>query len=71
MQWGNVKSNEFVDVFICRKNFHNIIKQDEEVDDVKVIPIADFIEMVEKKDANLFPHYDEYDKILPILRKYC
>lgn len=71
LKWGDVKSNEFVDTFICRKNFSKIVKQDEEVDDVKVIPVADFVKMIEKKDPSLFPHYDEYGKILPILKKYC
>ena len=67
LKWGNVISNEFVDVFICRKNFKNIVKQDEEVSDVKVISLEKFIEMIKKKDKDLFPHYEEYSKILPIL----
>ncbi len=69
LQWGNVHSNEYVDVFLCKKNFHDIVKQDEEVDDVKAIKIKDFIEMIENKDKNLFPHYREYERILPILKQ--
>lgn len=68
LQWGNVKSNEFVDVFVCRKNFHDIIKQDEEVDDVKAVPLKDFIEMIENRAPNLFPHYQEYDRMLPVFK---
>lgn len=69
LQWGNVKSNEFVDVFLCKKDFHNIVKQDEEVDDVKVVKIEEFIEMIKRKDKLLFPHWNEYKKILPVLTK--
>ena len=67
LQWGNILSNEFVDVFICRKNFTKIVKQDEEVADVKVMPLKDFITMIKEKDKMLFPHFDEYNKILPML----
>ena len=67
LKWGNVISNEFVDVFICRKNFEKIVKQDEEVSEVKVISLEKFIEMIKKKDKDFFPHYEEYSKILPVL----
>lgn len=70
LQWGQVQSNEFVDVFFCKKNFGKITKQDEEVADVKVVSIKDFIQMVENKDKNLFPHYEEYEKLLPILKAH-
>lgn len=70
LQWGKVRSNEFVDVFICVANFHDIVKQDEEVDDVKVIKIKNFIKMIESKHKELFPHFDEYEKMLPILKQY-
>ena len=67
LKWGYVISNEFVDVYLCRKNFKNIIKQDEEVGDIKVISIEKFIKMIKEKDPSIFPHYEEYDKILPML----
>ena len=68
LHYGNVISNEFVDVFLCKKNFNKIVKQDEEIDDVKVIKLEEFISMIENKDQNLFPHYHEYERILPILK---
>ncbi len=69
LTWGEVVSNEFVDVYLCRKNFGKIVKQDEEVAAVKVIPVKEFIKMIKRKDKDLFPHYDEYSKVLPVLEK--
>lgn len=68
LQWGNVISNEFVDVFLCKVNeFGKFTKQDKEVGDVKVISLNEFIHLIQTKDNSLFPHYDEYEKMLPIL----
>ena len=71
LHFNKINNNEFVDVFLCKKNFEKIIKQDEEVDEIKLIKITEFIDMIEKKEPSLIPHYDEYKKIVPVLKKYC
>ena len=67
LAWGDVISKEFVDVYLCRKNFKVIKKQDEEVKAVRVLKLQDFIKMLKERDKTLLPHYDEYDKMIPIL----
>ena len=66
--YGNVKSYEFAEAYLCKTEFGKITKQDEEVDDVKVIPVKEFISMIENKAPELFPHYDEYVQVLPVLK---
>ncbi len=70
LQWGDIKSNEFVDVFLCKKNWGKISLQAEEVAEVKIVALKDFIKMLEQKESSLFPHYDVYGKILPILKRF-
>ena len=69
MVWGDLCNNEFVDAFICRKDFGKFSKQDSEVSEIKVVPIEEFIKMIESRDKNLFPHYPEFDNLIPVLRK--
>jgi len=67
--FNKIINNEFVDVFICHKEFtlDNIKKQDEEVDDVKIIPLKDYISMLENNNKSLVPHQEENKLIIPIL----
>lgn len=68
MEWAGLRNNEFVDVYLCRMEFDNFKTQKEEVAEIKVVPIGDFIKMVERRDKNLFPHYSVFEKLVPVLQ---
>lgn len=69
LEWGDVISKEFVDVYLCKKSFDkNSVKlQEEEVSNFVIMPVAEFISKIKNKDAKLFPHWEEYGKIVNIL----
>ncbi len=69
LKTGKYVSSEFVDAFLVVKDvrIENIVLQEAEVADIKFVKLEEFFEMARRKDAALFPHYDEYEKILPIL----
>lgn len=71
LKTGNYISSEFVDVFLIRKNVteKDIIIQKSEVADFKFVKLEEFFKMVKDKEKSLFPHFDEYEKIIPILKK--
>ena len=71
LQWGDVDSREFVDVFLCRKNFdkESIKHQEEEVAGFVVMSISKFIDEIKRENNNLLPHTEEYKKIIPILER--
>lgn len=70
--YGKYNSAEFVDVFILEKDVteKDIKLQKEEVADFKFVPVKDFINMIKKKQDGLFPHWEEYEKVLPYLKVY-
>ncbi len=59
-EYGQVKSNEFVDIYILRQNvcLQNIELQTEEVSDVKYVSIKEFFQLIE--NGNVMPHKIEY-----------
>ncbi len=68
-EWGNIVSNEFVDVFLIRKNYE-IDKdkfQKEEVDGLKWVKLSQFFKMIDEGDKTLIPHTEEYKKLKDIL----
>ena len=71
LKWGKIISNEFVDIFLCRADFdiNSFSKQDEEVDELKIIPLKSYIDMVKSNDKNIIPHTEEYKILIPILEK--
>lgn len=69
LEWGTTISNEFVDVFLIRKNYQ-IDKdkfQQEEVDGLKWVTLSEFFNMIENGDKSLLPHTGEYAKLKNIL----
>lgn len=70
LKTGSYTSSEFVDVFLIRKNVteKDITMQESEVADFKFVPLKTFFDMVDRKDKQLFPHYDEYSLVLPTLK---
>lgn len=71
LKTGKYISSEFVDAFLIRKNVSkkDIVMQKSEVADFKFVKLQTFFKMVKGKDKLLFPHYEEYSKILPRLKK--
>ena len=71
LKTGKYISSEFVDAFMIKKNVNkeDIVLQESEVADIKFVKLEDFIKMVENKDSLLFPHFDEYRKVVPIINK--
>ncbi len=71
LKTGKYISSEFVDSFLIRKNVtkKDIVMQETEVADFKFVKLETFFKMVKEKDKLLFPHYEEYAKIIPILKK--
>ena len=69
LKTGEYISSEFVDSFFLCKNITELdIKiQQSELSDIKFIKFCDFVQMVKNKDKILFPHYEEYSKVIPIL----
>ena len=67
--YGNIKSNEFVDVYLLRQNIkvEDIIIQKEEVAGVKYISLEEFFKLICEKDGKLIPHNIEYQKLKEIL----
>lgn len=63
-------SKEFVDVYLLEKDIkkEDIRLQDEEVSNFKFVPISEFLNMIEKKDKRLLPHYEEYERIKDLLK---
>ena len=72
LRYKEINNNEFVDVFLCKLDFNkdSFKKQDEEVDDLKIIPLEKYIEMLKNNDESLVPHYEEYKMLVPILSKF-
>ena len=70
LKTGKLISSEFVDSFLIKKNIteQDIKMQECEVADMKFVKLHDFFKMVERKDKLLFPHYEEYSKVLPVLK---
>ena len=69
---GNFLSKEFVDVFLIKKDVtsENIKLQEEEVASMKFVKISEFLNMIDRKDEKLIPHYEEYEKMKDILVQY-
>ncbi|MBQ8425796.1 MAG: NUDIX domain-containing protein [Clostridia bacterium] len=69
LRYKEINNNEFVDVFLCKIDFNenSFKKQDEEVDDLKIIPLEKYIEMLKNNNDTLVPHYEEYKMLVPIL----
>ena len=59
--WEDKRSNEFVDVYLIRKNLNidNVRLQSDEVDDIKWMKFDDFMTLVEKKYNQLLLHDNE------------
>lgn len=71
LKTGTYISSEFVDVFLVRKNVtkKDISIQKSEVANFKFVKLSTFFKMVKEKAPLLFPHYDEYAKTVPVLKK--
>ncbi len=71
LQTGSYISAEFVDIYLVNKDVceKDIKLQKEEVGDFKFVSLFDFVKMIEHRDEKLFPHWEEYEKILPVLKK--
>ncbi len=71
LRTGKDISAEFVDIYIVNKDVYekDITLQKEEVESFKFVELSDFMKMIEQKDVNLFPHWEEYERILPVLKK--
>lgn len=64
--WQELISNEFVDVYLVRKNIgiSQICMQKEEVDEIKWVNIDKFFHLIESCDDNFILHArEEYDKL--------
>ncbi len=59
-------NNEIDPVYVIRMDIDpkNIIKQKEEVSDVKYVKLAEFKDMVERKESSLVQHPEEYDLLI-------
>lgn len=71
LKYGTFHSSEFVDVFVVRAkvNIKDVKIQESEVAGAKFVPLEKFFAMVASKEEKLFPHWEEYSKILPTLKK--
>lgn len=70
--WKDKISNEFVDVYLIRKNIdiNKLVYQEEEVDDVKWMDIDEFFDnILNKKGDFLFHGEEEYLRLRGILVK--
>ena len=67
-QYGQVNSNEFVDIYILRQNINlqNVEFQKEEVSNAKYVSKEQFFELME--NGNLIPHKIEYMVLKEILK---
>ena len=68
LNYENIKSNEFVDVFMLRQDFNleNINFQLEEVSDAKYVSVREFFNLID--NDKLFPHKIEYMVLKEILK---
>lgn len=59
--WGNIQSNEFVDVYLMRTNLkiEDFKYQQEEVEEARYFSLKDFFANINNK--NVFPHFEEYE----------
>lgn len=66
---GTYIDNEFNNVYLVKKNLDiaKLIKQDEEVQALKWVPIQEFKEMVEENNKDLVPHPQEYALLFRVL----
>lgn len=64
-------SREFVDVYLIRKNVseEDITLQECEVAEFRFVPLKEFFAKVATRDEKFTFHTQEYDKIIPMLRK--
>ena len=60
----------FFDTFFLKMRFKlsDITIQEEEVAQVKLIPVDDLISLFENKDSSLVPNYEDYKRITRILK---
>ena len=67
-QYGQVNSNEFVDIYILRQNINlqNVELQKEEVSNAKYVSKEQFFELM--KNGTLIPHKIEYMVLKEILK---
>lgn len=71
LQTGKSISAEFVDIYVVDKNVteKDIKLQKEEVDGFKFVDLKEFVNKAKNRTNDIFPHWEEYDKIVPILEK--
>lgn len=69
--YGNIKSNEFVDVYLLRDNIklEDLVYQTSEVAKAKYVNIESFFKDVENKKEKILNHEEEYQKMKKILNK--
>lgn len=67
--WKDIVSKEFVDVFICKKeiNIEDLKFQEEEVECAKYFDFSEILK--ENPSEKIFPHKEEYQKLLSIIKK--
>ena len=62
-------NNEFNDVYLLRLSLdlNKIVLQEEEVSEVKYVPINEFRKMIKTKDKTLLMHDDEFEMLFKVL----
>ncbi len=62
-------NNEFNDVYLLRLSLdlNKVVLQDEEVSEVKYIPILEFRNMIKRRDKTLLMHNDEFEMLFKAL----
>ena len=62
-------NNEFNDVYLLRLplDLNKVVLQDEEVSEVKYIPILEFRNMIKRRDKTLLMHDDEFEMLFKAL----
>lgn len=71
LTWGEFSSSEFVDVFLVRPFRINdgVTLQESEVAEAKFVPLETFYQMINQQEKCLVPHWEEFEKIIPILKQ--
>ena len=67
--YGNIISNELIDVYVLRDNINleDLTLQETEVGGAKYMNVFDFFDAINKTEEKIFPHPEEYKQLKRIL----
>lgn len=69
LEYGDIKSNEFVDVYLLRDDIklEDLVYQEIEVSGAKYMKVERFFDAINDEKEQIFPHPEEYKQLKKVL----